>query len=176
MVGRILLSDNTGGGAVEHVPMCWNLDFNRTPLYIHTAVYFTICKPLLGRIFQNVSYCVSLGASVQLKRDVFVTMKRREVLQEHCLGVSVRLKRDVFVTIKRRKVLQEHSLGVSVQPKRDVFLTIKRQEVLQVQCSAHANTQTKYPTLRPFAQAVTDKDYTYLQAIACPAVLSYRIQ
>jgi hypothetical protein len=50
--GRILLGDNTTGGlghaAAGKVPVCWSLDFSRTPFYLRIAdfrnVTMTKCR------------------------------------------------------------------------------------------------------------------------------------
>jgi hypothetical protein len=48
-----------GRGAAYQVPVCWGLDFNWTPLYIHTQLAACILNSDLRRNLWNVNWCVS---------------------------------------------------------------------------------------------------------------------
>jgi hypothetical protein len=73
VVGRILLGDDTGYGAIHtsanHAPACWSLEFDYTPLYAHTHMYSvpTCVKLCVSETFWHVttaSVCACGDANV----------------------------------------------------------------------------------------------------------------
>jgi len=71
--GRVLLDDNTDGGADDQISVCWSLDSKWTSLYIHMSLVVYVYIYIFGSDLRNIrlepdltqrNYCVSRGGPV----------------------------------------------------------------------------------------------------------------